>query len=295
MAVEVTTAMYISDILLAAVLGAIWVIYPLLAYFTLRATGSSFPTAASYLAKIMLMILAGYALLGAMVGFLNLTHLDNVATIIGADLQPIVQAIEAFHGAIDVDIPDMVNNFVLRDVVGVALIPMVTLISVFLSYWHGEPAVVMIGLACWIATTFGVPLYLVMRAFTVGQVIFWGIVGGVGMFAHIIAQLGYSRVDWTVKYWVVWFPMIVFFLTRVAFMTTAVISNPVVTSIPIGATTWIYPGFMTFEVLALGFLAYWTREWRFPAKGWSFYAIFYGLVEPNSKGSSTQGDIFNLD
>lgn len=278
MAVDVTTAMFIANILHASVPGFLWVLLSALAYFTLGPQKNAYQTAAGYMAKIMLLILAGYSLLGAFTGFLLLTRLDNVATIIGADLQPIVGAIEAFHGAIDVDIPDMVKDYAVRDIQAFMLIPMTGLISIVLSYWFAHSFPVMVGQAAWIMVTYATPGYFILRAFRTDQIVFWSIVGFISVVTHTIANLGYSRVSWSFKHWQAWLPLILFVLVRCGLWVTFIISNPTTSAVPLDATEWIYPGFVTVEAAIMAILVYLTVDTRFPAKGWSWNTIFYNTL-----------------
>lgn len=278
MAVHVTSAMFVANLLEACVLGFIWVVVSALAYFTLGPNGNRYSTAAGYMAKVMLLILAGYALVGSMTGILMLTRLDNVATIIGCDLEPIVKAIEAFHGAIDVDIPDMVNNFAIRDIQVLSLVPIVALLSVYHSYWFAVSLPVMIGQVLWSMLMISGPGYLAIRAFRTDHVVMFSIISLIGVICHLLAHIGYSAVDWTLKHFAVWGPAILYFLFRTAFGVTFILSNPVTSSIPLSATEWVYPGLFTLEVVLNVILIYLTIKTRMPARGHSFNRIFFGTL-----------------
>lgn len=276
---EVTPAIFIANLLHATVPLGFSIILIVLQFAIFNPSKNRLSTSAAYIGKALYTILAFYGVMTAYVGGLLLTNLDNVSTIIGNNPYELVKAVEALHGALpDVDIPQTVDNFDVRDVHSFGNIGLVCASSIFISYYFATSLPVMAGNAIFLSLVHGLSGYLIQRAFTVEQIIFWSIVGAVGLLAHQASAIAFSRIDWKLKNFWVWFPSVYFIVHAVGLWATIILANPIVPLLPLAATEWIFPGFPSVFMIVQAVIVYFTLEARKPGAGWSWNTIFYGTL-----------------
>ena len=291
--IDVSTSTYVINVLTACVPGALWLVLGALSYFGVGSFRPNLSQPASAQARVLLLMYAGYAFVIFFLGTLLLTGFDNIATIFGVDMAPVVQMLKNLGQAAEVETPEKINNFFIRDVHVFVGGLVAVLASIANSYWNATGLVACIGLAL-SALPWAISGFLIQRASEIDQIVIYGIIGFVSLIPLLIATWAQARIKWQI-FSVAWFPSVLFFLTRVGIWAVLILANPVTHAIHYEWTEWIYPGFATIEIVisAIWIVLFISR--RKPTSGFTYFDIYPNTMTPEVARSvgeePVQGDM----
>lgn len=274
MALTIPAHVFVANLLHATVPLFVAGVLTVIAIVGLGPRKTPLADAMSYFNKALFFILAFYGLVTAFTGATLLTNYDSVASIFGIDVEALEAEFEAIHGAIDINTPTVVRGATVRDVQAFGS-AMLTIVCGMVHSWYyvnGEYSTRFLTALLFMFQ--GVGLFLISRAITTEQIVFWSIAGGAALIAYFILTLAKSGLKVSVKTPLMLLPVIYLILHFAGIWTLTVIASPAAgASVTWEAVAWLYPGFHTLYIIIMPMLVYFTKNQRVPRDGKSYGAI----------------------